>query len=186
MRAFLLLLVFLCNASYAVESNLELRSLTQADQLARSGKEIKWELLSAEDRGRREQVRSMLAAGVVKTAEDYYNAALIMQHGQAPDDFRLAFSLATVSATMDPESQGFQPAYKTSKWLKAAAWDRLMMNLNKPQWYGTQFQRKDGSAKWEFYALDEAAVSDDERKSLGVMTREQALAKLAEMNKTSN
>ena len=125
----------------------------------------------------------MLAKGAIVTAEDFFNAALIMQHGETAEDYRLAYSLASISKTIDADSSSFTPAYKTAKWLTAAAWDRLMMNLNKPQWYGTQFTKPNGAAQWQFYQFDENAVTDEERFELGVMSKAQALQKLADMNK---
>jgi hypothetical protein len=176
----LLLLTGLCQASAA---NLELRAMTNADQAARKSDATDWDALSKEDAKRRTRVKEMLAAGTIASAEDFYNAALIMQHGDNAQDFKLAFSLASISATIDPEGKSFTPAYKSSKWLTAAAWDRHLMNIGKPQWYGTQFTRRAPNLPWELYQCDENAVSDEERKALGVPTRDEIRAKLEQMNK---
>lgn len=167
---------------FAYGSNLELREMSNADQSARKASEVDWSVLANEDAQRRMRVREMLVAGSVMSAEDFYNAALIMQHGDNPQDFKLAFSLASISAAIDPDSKSFTPAYKTGKWLTAAAWDRLMMNRQKPQWYGTQFTKPQGKPLWELYQIDASAVTDEERKALGVMTRAELLKKLEEMN----
>jgi hypothetical protein len=186
MRYFLALLAFCSCFCNAAESNAALRAMTHADQAARSGGAINWKVLSEQDRVRRDKVRAMLAAGVIVTAEDFFNAALIMQHGEVPDDYRLAYSFASISKTIDPDSTSFTPVYKTAKWLTAAAWDRLMMNLNKPQWYGTQFTKPYGATQWQLYQLDENAVTDEERMALGVMSKAQAQQKLADMNKAKD
>ncbi|WP_342119135.1 hypothetical protein [Pseudoduganella sp. OTU4001] len=185
MRNLLPLFLLLPSLSWAADSNLELRAMTQADQAGRKAGNINWDVLGAEDTQRRVRVRAMLAAGSVKTAEDFYNAALIMQHGSEVQDYKLAFSLANISAEIDPESKSFTPAYKSGKWLMAAAWDRHMMNLGKPQWYGTQITKPHGKALWEVYQLDESAVSDAERQAHGVMPREEMQKKVAEMNKSA-
>ena len=139
-----------------------LAQLTAQDQAARSGaiKEIDWAKVSAEDATRRVQVLDLIRQGGVRNAEDYCNAALIFQHGDTVDEIRLAYSLATTSRALDPAS-------KRCKWLSAAAWDRLLMRLNRPQWYGTQFT-KSQAGKWELYHVDETAVSDSDRAELGV------------------
>lgn len=185
MRQLLTLLLLLPCLSFAADSNLELRAMTMADQAGRKASNINWDVLGAEDAQRRVQVRAMLTAGSIKTAEDYYNAALIMQHGSEVQDYKLAFSLANLSAVIDPESKSFTPAYKTGKWLMAAAWDRHLMNLGKPQWYGTQITKPHGSALWEVYPLDETAVTDAERQAHGIMPREEMRQKVAEMNKSA-
>jgi hypothetical protein len=186
MRHFLALLAFCSCFCNAAESNPALRAMTNADQAARSAGPSDWKILSGEDHARRDKVKTMLAAGVIVTAEDFFNAALIMQHEDVADDYRIAYSLASISKTIDPDSTSFTPAYKTAKWLTAAAWDRLMMSLNKPQWYGTQFTKPDAAAQWQFYQLDENAVTDEERMALGVMSKAQAQQKLAEMNKVKD
>ena len=103
-------------------------------------KDIDWAKVSAEDAVRRTQVLELIKQGSVRNAEDYCNAALIFQHGDSVDDIRLAYSLATTSRALDPSG-------KRCKWLSAAAWDRILLRLNKPQWYGTQFT-KSQSGTW--------------------------------------
>lgn len=154
-------------------SNPMLAKLTAEDQSARSGatKDIDWVKVSAEDAARRTEVLAFIKQGTVRSAEDYCNAALIFQHGESVDDIRLAYSLATTSRALDP-------AGGRCKWLSAAAWDRLLMRLNKPQWYGTQFI-KSSTGQWELYPVDETAVSDSDRADLGVPPLAAARARAA-------
>jgi hypothetical protein len=79
---------------------------------------------------RRAQIRSLLAAGAIKTGEDYYDAAFIFQHGEAADDYLFAHVLA-----MDAVIQG----YDTAKWIAAATLDRYLQKIDKPQIFGTQY-----------------------------------------------
>ena len=123
-------------------------------------KDIDWAKVTAEDAVRRNQVLELIKQGSVRSAEDYCRAALIFQHGDTVDEIRLAYSLATTSRALDPTE-------KRCKWLSAAAWDRILLRLNKPQWYGTQFTRSQ-AGKWELYPVDETAVTDGERAELGV------------------
>lgn len=158
-------------------SNLELRKLKDQDQAPRLGNTdaIDWKTLSVQDAQRRKQVVAILADGGARTSEDYYNAALIYQHGDTAEEIELAYSLATLAVKLDPDNG---PA----KWLTAAAWDRIMMRLGKPQWYGTQYVRPKGADHWQLYTIDEKAVTDDDRKSLGVPSLAQAKAHVTDMH----
>lgn len=77
----------------------------------------------------------MLTQGEVRTGLDYYNAALIYQHGKTPDDYLLAHVLA-----LDAISLGT----KEGRWLAAATLDRYLQSIEKPQIFGTQFHTENG------------------------------------------
>jgi hypothetical protein len=169
-----------CAISHAAElpANDALRSLKEQDQAVRVANvgSVNWSKITEEDAERRDKVTKMLGSGEVRTAEDFYNAALIFQHGRHVDDIRLAYSLASISIKLDPENG-------KAKWLTAASWDRIMMQLGKPQWYGTQFTKAHGAgSKWELYKIDETAVTDEERKALGVPTIAEARARIQKLN----
>ena len=133
----------------------------------------------ARDRDRQLATMELLRAGHVRTAKDYFHAALIFQHSTSADDNALANALASVAARIDPKHRG-------AKWLAAAAWDRTQMRRGKPQWYGTQFAKASVGGGWELYAVDEGAVTDEDRKAVGIaplaVLREQA-KKLAAIDK---
>lgn len=138
--------------------NLELAALKDADQADRTPTGFQGDPgdINARDEARRRRVAALLDAGLVRTAEDHYNAALIYQHGATVEDLRLAHALATIAARMAPSSRG-------SRWLAAASWDRLMMRLGQPQWYGTQFVKDKDSGRWVLYRIDESLVTDEQR-----------------------
>jgi hypothetical protein len=117
---------------------------------------------------------SILEGGGIRTALDYYNAAMIFQHGDSPDDLRLAHAFAAISSALDG-------SLAASNWLMAASWDRLMLNLGQPQWYGTQFVRDD-SGRWVLYEVDPAAVTDEQREALSVPLLEESESRVAIMN----
>lgn len=95
--------------------NAELRSIKDADQADRTSVgSINWPEVAKRDAQRRDLVLEILKAGGLTTAWDYFNAALVLQHGQATEDIRLAHSLATVAATVDP-------THPSAKWLMAAS-----------------------------------------------------------------
>jgi len=171
----ILLAAALCASAAASQapSNPELAKLKAEDQAARTGtyESINWDKLSVEDAARRARVLDFLRQGSVRTAEDYCNAAMIFQHGETVDDTRLAHALATTSRALDPSG-------KQCRWLSAAAWDRLMMRLGKPQWYATQFT-KSQAGTWELYKVDETAVTDADRAALDVPPLAESRARAA-------
>lgn len=84
----------------------------------------------AADKVRKEQVQEMLNNSEVKTAEDYYHASLVFQHGETTEDFKKANDLAKKSMDMgDPRAKQM---YENS-------YDRMLMSQGKLQKYGTQF-----------------------------------------------
>lgn len=155
----------------------ELQAIKVADQEDRKpGANIDWSKVGQRDRDRLKRVRELVAAGELRTAVDFFNAALVCQHGPDLANIRLAHALATVSATIDASAT-------SASWLSAASWDRLLMRMGKPQWYGTQFTRaKTADARWELYTIDETAVTDEERKRLGVPILAEARQRAEKLN----
>ena len=84
----------------------------------------------ARDTKRREQVRRLIDEGKVQSAQDYFFAAMIFQHGQNPSDYLLAHVLAVTAATKGS---------KAGLWLSAATLDRYLQSTQKAQIFGTQF-----------------------------------------------
>ena len=157
-----------------VTDNPTLAELFAADQSDRADGPVDSQMLER-DSERRQQVLQQLSSGRVRTAADHYHAAMVFQHRESADDFRTAFSLATVSMRLDPRADN--PA----KWLSAAAWDRLLMKLEQPQWYGTQYVDR-GDGRFRLYDINETAVNDEDRDRLNVPTLTQARERVAEVN----
>ncbi|WP_444944193.1 hypothetical protein ACJJIK_03255 [Microbulbifer sp. ZKSA006] len=151
--------------------------LFSQDQSARNipHSEIDWSSLDQQDKDRREEALKMLANGRIRSAKDYYHSALIFQHGNNSEDIRLAHALATIAAILAKDKS-------EANWLKAASWDRLMMNLDQPQWYGTQFV-KDKSGNWNLYKVDPDIVSDQQRIDWSVRTLAESKAMEKSLNK---
>ncbi len=157
MRVLLFIIIALGFSScptYA-QDNPDLEKLYELDQAARRAQPINWEELYVEDAERRENVISILESGGISTAQDYFHAAMIFQHGNSADDIRLAHSFATIAASLDP-------SLPNANWLKAATWDRLLLNFDQPQWYGTQFVRDD-AGKLSLYKMQPDVISDEQR-----------------------
>lgn len=169
-----LLLAAAAGQAAPLPDNAELIAINRADQADRAGN-VDWALLHQRDQERREQVGAMLAAGAVRSARDYYNAAMVFQHGDTPDDYALAFSLATIARKLAPE-------HPAPKWLTAAAFDRYLVSRNMPQWYGTQ-SKTHSDGRTELDPVDPKAVSEEQRVALGVPRLQDELARIAAQNK---
>ena len=124
-------------------------------------------IVPARDKDRQQAALELLRSGQVRTANDYFHAALIFQHSRSAEDNALAHALASIAARIDPRHRG-------AKWLAAAAWDRTLMRRGKPQWYGTQYAKSSAGDRWDLHPVDEKAVTDEDRKAVG-------LAPLAEL-----
>jgi hypothetical protein len=126
----------------------------------------------ARDAKRRERVRQILDSGGAKVSADYFHAAMVFQHGEKVSDYQLSHNLALKAADLDPTN-------KLARWLAAASKDRELMNLGKPQLYGTQFRIENG--RWVLYQVD-PSVTDEERAKWNVPPLEQANKRAQAMN----
>ncbi|MGH9425226.1 MAG: hypothetical protein ACRD2L_02850, partial [Terriglobia bacterium] len=114
--------------------NNELFSLYKADKQERLNQPKvntpEYKAMRGRDLDRRKRVMEIFAANELHTAEDYYHAAWIMNHGDTPDDARNAHMLALRSSEF---------GYRAARWLAAAAYDRWQMYQGKLQKYGTNY-----------------------------------------------
>jgi len=152
----------------------ELKRLHHEDQADRAPATIDWKLVGPRDRVRLNRVRELFAADRLRTANDYYHAAMILQHGETPEDFLLAHELcvaAMIEGKNDLESAS----------LAAAAEDRFLMNVGRPQRFGTQFRSK-GSGPLHLYVVGDG-VTDELRRVMGVPPLAEARAHEAELNR---
>lgn len=175
-RFLLAILAFVSLSAFA-QDNPELIRMFAEDQGARRAEEIDWAVLNQQDAERREAVMSILQAGGVRTAQDYYNAAMIFQHGDSQDDIRMAHSFATIASSLRNNS--------ATNWLKAATWDRLMLRFDQPQWYGTQYVR-DEADRWALYSVAPGAVTDEQRAAWSVPSLDEAEGRVELMNGATN
>jgi hypothetical protein len=138
------------------KNNAEITRIYEEDQADRSGgpnAKIDWVAVDARDKARQDRVHQILAQGGAKTADDYYHAAMVFQHGDTDEEIAEANELSLKAAELDPE-------HSSARWLAAASKDRLLMRQGKPQLYGTQFKKVDG--KWVLHDVD-PSVTDEER-----------------------
>jgi len=153
------------NRVYTVDAevttaNAEMASIYDADQKDRqalASSATDWSATAKADRLRRTSVAALLAAGALHTADDYRKAAFVFQHGERPDDYLLAHTLALIAVT-----KGDQGA----AWIAAATLDRYLQSVGQPQVYGTQFVGVGATMTQAPYNTQ--LISDALRAELGV------------------
>lgn len=85
------------------------------------------------DAKRRAETKELIAAGELKTARDFHDAAYIFQHGDEANDYLLSHILS-VEAVVKGDS--------SSKWIAAASLDRYLQAIGRGQVFGTQYLDK--------------------------------------------
>ena len=161
----------LCNCAFGQDSanlqaNAEMRKIYEEDQSARSGikpgskSATDWATIQKQDAERRAATRKLIDSQHLQTGKDFEYAAFIFQHGGQPDSYLLAHTLAIVAV-----SKG----NVTAQWIAAAALDRYLMAIGKPQVYGTQFQSI-GSEPVSQEPYDRDVISDKLRTLIGIPT----------------
>ena len=89
--------------------------------------------VNTRDAMRRSELRKLLAIGAIRSAQDFHDAAYILQHSQEADDYLLAHILAVEAIIKGDVS---------SKWISAATLDRYLQSMGKSQVFGTQYSDK--------------------------------------------
>jgi hypothetical protein len=136
----------------------EMTAIFDADQAAREATKIDWPVVREADKRRRENTQRLLAAGQLKSADDFYHAAYVFQHGDLPEHFLKAHALAVVAAARGKSE---------ATWIAAATLDRFLQRIGQPQIYGTQFLRHASSA-WTQEPYRRDLLPDALRQATGV------------------
>lgn len=152
--------------------NSELQKMYSEDQSSRMVKTIDWTLLSVQDKNRETRVYELIKSGEIVTGKDYYNSAMIFQHGADSIAYGMAVKHMKKAIALDTT---------INRWLLAAAIDRELLSKNKPQIYGTQYSKINGE-KWKRSTIDTTQVTDTERKFYYVETLSEQLEKERIMN----
>ncbi len=149
--------------------NQELIKMYEEDQYDRSNESpVFWKLKVKSDSMHLARVRKMLDLGLVRTSNDYVNAAMIFQHGPFAEDHRMAIEMMKKAIELNPA---------TNKSLLAAATDRYLISTGKPQIYGTQYTILDDGS-WQLDTIDTTKITDAERREYGVETLEEQQEKV--------
>lgn len=136
-------------------------------------KDIDWKIVAAHDTARHQAIRELLAAGKLKTTNDYDYASLIFQHSGDPSDLMLAHLLSSTSVSMGGNG----------KWMMAATLDRYLHSIKQPQIFGTQFFTTDGGHTWTMEPYNRSTLTDAERALWCVVPLAEQEKVLANMQK---
>jgi hypothetical protein len=143
----------------ALTDNQEMAAIFLADQAARDHPAaIDWKVLWPADEARRAQTQALLDGGKLSSADDFYRAAYVFQHGNEAEDCLKAHSLAVVAAARGK---------REATWIAAATLDRYLQRIGQPQIYGTQFLHPPGQ-KWTQEPYRRDLLSDAVREASGV------------------
>ena len=162
--------------SSSLQDNEELRQLYVDDQADRSpadARAIDWSVVGARDRARQSRVKALFSQGGLQTADDYYHAAMILQHGDAPEDFLLAHEFCVVAIIKGKNDH-------ETRWLVASAEDRFLTRIGRPQRFATQFG-VEGDGLWTLSPVD-TSITDELRRLMGAHSLEEARKHEAELN----
>ncbi len=163
--------------SQTVKDNEELTRLhgeDQADRAPGDAKTINWSKVAPRDKARLARTKELYREGRLQTANDYYHAALILQHGDVPEDFLLAHEFCIVAISKGKND-------KETRWLAAASEDRFLMNIGRPQRFGTQYRADPITAPYRLYKVDES-VTDDLRRQMSTPSLAEAKALEVKLN----
>lgn len=157
-----------------MDDNPEIVSIYDADQADRAvfdspvpvRDESALARMAANDKLRLARVRQLLVEGGVRTAQDYYLAAYVFQHGPATEDILVAHQLASVAAFN---------GHVQARWLSAASLDRFLHRIGREQCLGTQYFPSADRNSWDLAPLDQLALLPDSvRAEFGLRSVEQA------------
>jgi hypothetical protein len=158
-----------------VANNPELERIYQEDQAERTKGIKKPGPDAAErDRERLKRVAALLDAGAARTADDFFHAAQVYNHGDTSEEYLRGHELAMLAAAKGNTQALF---------LSAASLDRFLRSIGRPQVFGTQYNRRGNMATMEPY---DRSMSDALRTAFGVPSLKEQEARLKEMNKGQN
>jgi tetratricopeptide (TPR) repeat protein len=156
--------------------NAELRRLHDDDQAARHGGTSSEEIKRG-DAARRARALELYRAGALRTAADFYHAAVLFQHDLTIESSLLAHELSVAAVILG------EPRAKA--WV-AMTEDRLLKLLGRKQRFGTQFSSRSdrNEGRVELDELEEG-VTDTLRAVYGVPSLDSARESLRKWNRVA-
>ena len=143
--------------------NLRLQELFQDDQHDREKVYDTAEALAelkGRDRDRIKRLYVMMELDEIKTKNDLYYGAVILQHGENAADFLTAHRMAAIAAIL---------GHRTARWLMAASFDRFLMSVGHGQIYGTQFEFNQEDRRYQLkLPVQDAVMVTFEKEFLGI------------------
>jgi hypothetical protein len=132
-------------------------------------------LLTKNDRERRRVVQGLISIGKLVSAEDYYHAAMIFQHGGSILDSVKAVRFSKISHEL---------GYKKALAFYATCLDRLLLKRGKKQKFGTQSWKKDARSTWVLSPVD-SRTTDKERKQYDIAPLKELEDRIEKLNRES-
>lgn len=157
----------------------ELQAIVQADQADRQNWDSKTDdemsAVAKRDETRRKRVGEIFGEGCFAKAEDYAAAALVFQHGDAPDHFFQTYVWAKRAVELGDPSQ---------KRVMAMGIDRYLVNIGQKQLFGTQATKPDTQPGtcWCLQAV-QPGFPESLRKRYAGKSYAEALAWVEKMNR---
>ena len=112
------------------------------------------------DRKRLARIKEIVTGPTLQTANDFFNAALTMQHGSTVLDIVMAHELA-VSSVLRGDT-------KSARWLAAASYDRMLRYGGHRQRFATQYDMEG------LQRVDTDGINDRMRQAMKCPTLAQA------------
>jgi bifunctional DNase/RNase len=159
----------------AAEVSAELAQMFAEDQSDRTTQPVDWDAVRPRDAARLGRVKQFYHGQALQAGEDYSHAAMILQHSSSAEDHLLAHEFCVAAIT-----QGGEQAKWFTLWLAAASEDRFLMNMGRPQRFGTQYRVSDGIAS--VYETD-PEMEDSLRRIFNVPSLSEAHSHADEMSK---
>lgn len=113
-----------CPAAIQALRSAELARMADEDQADRQGT-IDWDRVSPRDHARLARVTEIAAENCLSTAEDYSNAAIVAQHGDATDDYWRAYQWWTKSVALGKTDDKRMVARAADRWLVSLGYKQL-------------------------------------------------------------
>lgn len=151
----------------APKNNQGLTRLFEEDQSDRVPENVNWAVVGPRDKAREARAKELYSSGMLQTGADYYHAAMILQHAESPDDYLLAHELC-IAAVIKGEEE--------ARWLAAASEDRFLMNIGRPQRFGTQYRTDGPNAEFRLYKVG-PGVTNELRRAFDVPVQSEAKAR---------
>ena len=139
----------------AAKHSAEIAKMFEEDQAARTGEMTteKIQKMVRDDEARLARIKVMVKQGLLSTAQDFYYAAFLFQHGSSFGEYHTAHELSVCAMILGS---------KGAKWIGAASYDRMLHSCGHRQRWATQFSIVAGKVKIQAY--DETGTSDFLRK----------------------
>jgi hypothetical protein len=156
-------------ATAPTDDSAEIHKLYDDDQAARNFDFSKVTTQQLKDMAEGDQKRMarivvLLNEGKVRTANDFYWAAFLYQHGTCFDDYHMAHELSVCSMLL---------GNKEAKWIGAASYDRMLRSGGLAQRWGTQYESP-GMTGMRLAKVESDGISDNQRKAVVGRTLEEA------------